>query len=303
MHSPFWLDRTLRPTRSVCQTLNMSCGSLVTYNGCRTHGTSLGCTPLWDKRKLMTAQLSEHEGGIRIVPVGDAALLAEFGTTVDPDVNERVLSLDRVLALSAMNSDGHSAILETVPTYRSLLIHYDPLIADFATLADVVRRLSLRPLTAAAASRHWRIPVVYGGEFGIDLADVAKRAEMSEDEVVRRHTAVTYRVYMLGFLPGFSYLGGLDPKIATPRRDDPRLITPSGTISIGGIQAGIQCLEGPSGWHLLGRTPVRTYHPTRDPMFLIEPGDRVSFFQLPASEWRSLDQSAADGALVAEQVS
>jgi KipI family sensor histidine kinase inhibitor len=151
--------------------------------------------------------------------------------------------------------------------------------------------------------RRWRVPVVYGGAFGIDLEDVARARGLSTDEVVRLHTGGDYYVAMLGFLPGFAYLAGLDPKLATPRRHEPRMVTPSGTISIGGVQAGIQCLESPTGWHLLGRTPVRTYHPNREPVFLMEPGDAVTFYAVDSSEWDALDAAADAGEPVAELVS
>jgi 5-oxoprolinase (ATP-hydrolysing) subunit B len=107
---------------------------------------------------------------------------------------------------------------------------------------------------------------------------------------------------MLGFLPGFAYLAGLDPRLATPRRLDPRTVTPAGTISIGGVQAGVQCLEAPSGWHLLGRTPVRTYHPRRDPVFLVEPGDAVTFYAIDQREWTALDAAAEAGEPIAELI-
>jgi KipI family sensor histidine kinase inhibitor len=123
---------------------------------------------------------------------------------------------------------------------------------------------------------------------------------MTTEEVIRLHTGGDYYVAMLGFLPGFAYLAGLDPKLATPRRDDPRTVTPAGTISIGGVQAGVQCLEGPSGWHLLGRTPVRTYHPRREPVFLIEPGDAVTFHAIDQREWAALDRAAEAGEPIAE---
>lgn len=233
----------------------------------------------------------------RLIPCGDAAIAVEFGSEIDPEISDRVLALDHALATAP-----HPAMRETVPTYRSLLVYYDPLIAGFEAMARFIQELAQHLQPGLAAGRHWRVPVVYGDDFGIDLASVAQRAGMSEAEVVRRHTAGRYRVYMLGFLPGFSYLGGLDPLLATPRRDDPRLVTPSGTISIGGIQAGIQCLEGPSGWHLLGRTPVRTYHPKRAPMFLIAPGDEVTFVAIPADAWPALDAAADAGDPVAEVI-
>ncbi len=137
---------------------------------------------------------------------------------------------------------------------------------------------------------------------GIDLDDVARARGLSTEEVIRLHTGGDYYVAMLGFLPGFAYLAGLDPKLATPRRDDPRTVTPAGTISIGGVQAGVQCLEGPSGWHLLGRTPVRTYHPRREPVFLIEPGDAVTFHAIDQREWDALDRAAEAGEPMAELV-
>ena len=120
--------------------------------------------------------------------------------------------------------------------------------------------------------------------------------------MIRKHSAPAYRVYMMGFLPGFAYLGGLDPSLAISRRENPRLKTPAGTISIGGIQALVASLEAPSGWHLLGRTPVRNFMAKRDPVFILDAGDRVKFEPIPASEWPRLDAAAAEGALVAEVI-
>lgn len=231
----------------------------------------------------------------RIVPCSEAALVVEFGDAIDEATNSKVLALD--LALAQANVAG---VIETVPTYRSLLVHYDPLLLSFADLSARLRPLASSAPAERGSRRRWRVPVVYGGEYGIDLDDVAKARGMTTDEVVRLHTGGDYYVAMLGFLPGFAYLAGLDPRIATPRRDDPRAVTPAGTISIGGVQAGIQCLPGPSGWHLLGRTPVRTYHPRRDPVFLIEPGDAVSFHAVAAREWAALDRAAKAGEPIAE---
>ncbi|HEU4517872.1 MAG TPA: allophanate hydrolase subunit 1, partial [Microvirga sp.] len=172
----------------------------------------------------------------RILPCGDTALAVEFGTVVDPRLNARVLALDGRLA-------GIPGIVEAVPTYRSLLVHYDPAATDFATLSaalvDRARDLPDEP----REGRLWRVPVVYGGAFGIDLDEVAARHRIPPAELVRRHAAPTYRVYMIGFVPGYAYLGGLDPSIATPRRENPRLRVPAGTISIGGIQAVVASIE------------------------------------------------------------
>ena len=231
----------------------------------------------------------------RLLAAGDAALVVEFGEVIDPALNARVLALDAKTA-------GLSGVVETVPTYRSLLVHYDPTATDFRTLGDALLGLSEGLSDAPAEGRLWRIPVVYGGDFGIDLESVAAHHGIATDELIRRHSAPVYRVYMMGFLPGFAYLGGLDPTIAISRRESPRLKTPAGTISIGGIQALVASIEAPSGWHLLGRTPVRNFMAGRDPVFLLAPGDRVSFEPVPASRWNALDRAAAAGDPVAEPI-
>ncbi len=231
----------------------------------------------------------------RLLPSGDAAITVEFGRSIDPEVNRRVLALDRTMALEAV-----PGVTEAVPTYRSLLVHYDPVQIGFAELSEKILALAQRPVPAAAAARRWRVPVVYGGDYGIDLDDVARAHGLTTEEIVARHAGGDYRVAMIGFTPGFAYLSGLDPSIATPRRESPRTETPPGTISIGGVQACVQCLAAPSGWHLLGRTPVRTFHPHRDPVFLMEPGDAVTFHAIPAREFEAFDRAAARGETVAE---
>jgi KipI family sensor histidine kinase inhibitor len=231
----------------------------------------------------------------RLLTCGDSALVVEFGNSIDPELNRRVLAFDALIAQEKV-----TGIRETVPTYRSLLVHYDPTVVGYAELGGKLMDFATRKGLPSRKGRHWRVPVVYGGEFGIDLEAVAKRAELTPEEVIARHSGADYRVYMLGFLPGFTYLGGLDPRLATPRRQEPRLEAPAGMIAIGGIQTGIQCIAAPSGWNILGRTPVRTYHPGRDPIFLIEPGDHVTFFPVPASEWDALDRASEAGEIVAE---
>jgi KipI family sensor histidine kinase inhibitor len=233
----------------------------------------------------------------RILPSGDTALTVEFGSVIDPEINRRVLSLDRAVA-----RENITGVVETVPTYRSLLVHYNPVAVGFQELSKALLKLANLPADTAPAMRRWRIPVVYGGEFGADLDDVARAHKMTTDEVVARHCKNEYLVAMIGFTPGFAYLSGLDPSIATPRRENPRTETPAGTISIGGAQACVQCLAAPSGWHLLGRTPVRTFHPKREPVFLLEPGDRINFHAIDASEFDSLDKAAERGEPVAELV-
>lgn len=231
-------------------------------------------------------------------PCGDCALTIDLGNEIDERLNIAVLALDARVA-----RDKPVGVIETIPTYRSLFVAYDPVLTDFQVLADWLLNAARQPVEAVKAGRIWRFPVCYGGEFGVDLPFVAQKSGLSEAEVVHRHVGSTYRIYMMGFLPGFTYLGGLDPALAVARRDDPRLTSPTGTISIGGIQTGIQCLASPTGWHLIGRTPARSYDPARSRVFFLEPGDQVRFFTVSPEEFSALEQRAAAGDLVAEEVS
>ncbi|KJC60113.1 allophanate hydrolase [Bradyrhizobium sp. LTSPM299] len=233
----------------------------------------------------------------RLLPSGDSAITVEFSRTIDEAANRRVLALDRFIAAEPI-----AGITETVPTYRSLLVHYDPVQIDFGTLGEQLLARAEQALPTAAGTRRWRIPVAYGGEHGADLEDVAKTLNTTPDDIVARHVAGDYRVAMIGFTPGWSYLSGLETFLHMPRRQNPRLLTPAGTVSIGGIQTGVQCLAGPSGWHLLGRTAVRTYQLHRDPIFLLEPGDAITFTAIDAKTFADQDRAAEAGAFIAELV-
>ena len=234
----------------------------------------------------------------RLLPSGDSAVTVEFSRSIDDAANQRVLALDRSLRDAAVEG-----VTEAVPTYRSLLVHYDPVKIDFDTLGAKLLALAAVPTKETAAkARRWRVPVNYGGENGIDLEDVAKHFNTTPDTIVARHVGGQYRVAMIGFSPGWSYLSGLDKSLHMSRRQSPRIMTPGGTISIGGVQTGIQCLAAPSGWHLLGRTPVRTYQLHRDPIFLLEPGDHVTFFPIDAKTFAEQDKAAERGDIIAELV-
>jgi KipI family sensor histidine kinase inhibitor len=231
----------------------------------------------------------------RLLPSGDSAITVEFSRSIDDVANQRVLALDRTLARQPI-----IGVTETVPTYRSLLVHYDAVQIDFDKLSEKLASLAQLPVPSITSTRRWRIPVVYGGEHGIDLEDVARTLKTTPDDIVARHVAGDYRVAMIGFTPGWSYLSGLPDSLRMSRRLNPRLLTPAGTISIGGVQAGVQCLAGPSGWHLLGRTAVRTYQLHRDPIFLLEPGDRVTFLAVDPKTFAEQDRAAEAGEIVAE---
>ena len=233
----------------------------------------------------------------RRVAVGDAALLIEFGDTIDPLSGRRVRSLARHLA-----AVGLAGLSEIVPTYRSLLLRFDPEELERVDLAREVERGLLLPVPEEEPGRHWRVPVVYGGAFGVDLEDFAAFHGMSASALIDRHVRGKYRVAMIGFQPGFAYLSGLPPALARSRREEPRMRTPAGSVSVGGIQAAVASVEAPSGWHLLGRTPARLFMPGRDPSFLLQAGDTVSFEPVAPEAWPELDARAAAGELVAERL-
>lgn len=233
----------------------------------------------------------------RFLFAGDSAVVVEFGEAIAPDANARVLSLDAAVRAARM-----TGVVETVPTYRSLLIQIDPLAIDFDRFRADVLRLAAAASDHVTPGRRWSVPVVYGGDYGLDLEETAARHKMSAAKLIEIHAGAIYRVYAIGFMPGYTYLGGLDPRIHTSRRMDPRLMTPSGTISIGGIQALVAGAAMPSGWHLLGRTPVRTFDATRTPPVLFEPGDEVVFQPIDASRWDDLDRRAANGEPIADVV-
>lgn len=233
----------------------------------------------------------------RLLACGDAAISVEFGDAVDPALNARVLALDAALAAAPF-----AGVIETVPTYRSLLVLFDPVTTDIAGLERHLLALAGRTGQDAAPPRRWRVPVIYGGAFGLDLEALGARHSLAPAELVRRHADAVYRVYMIGFLPGFAYLGGLDPALHTPRRTEPRAVIPAQSISIGGAQSAIGSVEGPSGWHLIGRTPVRAFMRGRDPVFLFAAGDEIIFEPIDAAEWAGLDARAAAGEPLARQV-
>ncbi len=226
--------------------------------------------------------------------LGDTALSVDFGNRIDDVILRRVLALDAELARLAP-----PGVVETVPTYRSLLVVLDPLTADIAALRAVLADLAVAELPEQGRSRVWELPVVYGEECGEDLENVARHCGMSAEAVVSMHCEPEYTVAMIGFLPGFCYLSGLDAKLAVPRRPTPRPRIPPSSVSIGGAQTAIGSVAGPSGWHLIGRTPVRPFDPDRNPAFLFGPGDRIRLVPVPGSDWAELDARAEAGALVA----
>lgn len=232
---------------------------------------------------------------IRIKPAGDSALVVEFEERIDPAVSARVLDLDRAVLAASL-----PGVLETLPTYRTLLLRLDPLASDVEAIAATVADLAAKSRGDARPGRIWRIPVAYGGAHGEDLEAVAAAKQMTPAEVIALHSGVVYHCYMLGFVPGYAYLGGLDPRLHFSRRVNPRLKVPAGTIAIGGQQAAVQSIEAPSGWHLLGRTPERLFDMRRKTPFLIQPGERVRFVAITPTRFEELDARAEKGEIVTE---
>jgi KipI family sensor histidine kinase inhibitor len=226
----------------------------------------------------------------RALACGDCGISIEFGDEISTSLNDRVLALDR--ALTDAMPDG---LIETVPTYRSLMIHYDPVVADFEALRDQALGLASKLSASALAGRLIEIPVCYEGQYGADLAFVAERLGLDVGEVVQRHTAPEYRVYMLGFQPGFAYLGGLDPSLSLPRHVKPRFGAPAGTISIAAGQCALHSVDGPSGWHWLGCTPIRAIATGTGAHVAIEPGDRIKFRAVTERAFGQLSRAALAG--------
>ncbi len=228
----------------------------------------------------------------RFLPAGDTALVVEFGNEVDRAVSDQVIAL-----ADAIDAAVIPGVVELVPTFRSLMIHYDPLRLDATDLQAAVEPLLGGKGAVSHRARLFTLPVAYGGDLGPDLAEVAERTGHSQEDVIRLHAAVTYHVYTLGFLPGYPYMGDGPAELALPRRQTPRLRVPMGSVCIAFRQAGIYSLESPGGWHLLGRTPVRLFDTRREDAVLLAPGDKIRFEPVSHDTFRQLAAEAAAGHL------
>ncbi len=226
----------------------------------------------------------------RYRPMGDGALSVEFANAISPAVNRRVRAL-----LAALDAWAPPGLLDLVPAYRTLLIVYDPLALPYAMLLERLRALETGAEWGEPPQRRVVIPVAYGGEFGPDLADVAAHTGLAPDDVIARHSAARYLVYFLGFSPGFPYLGGLDPALATPRLPQPRKRVPAGAVAIGGEQTGVYPAATPGGWRIIGRTPLRLYDPAAADPVLLRPGDELRFQPIDAAEFAALGEGIATG--------
>ncbi|TVT51008.1 MAG: 5-oxoprolinase subunit PxpB [Denitromonas halophila] len=238
---------------------------------------------------------------MRILDFGDAALTVEFGDAIDPALQARVNALD--VAIERARAAGQlGGVIETVPTFRSLTVVYDPLLTRRATLEAALSELiDAADHAPVGDGRHWRLPACYGGAFGPDLADVAAATNLTPEAVIDAHSATEYVVYMLGFLPGFPFMGDVPAALQLPRRSEPRLRVPPGSIAIANGLTAIYPWESPGGWHLLGRCPVPLFDATRDAPALLAAGDRVRFTPVSVDEFDRLDAELKAGRLDPQQ--
>lgn len=224
----------------------------------------------------------------RIIPVSDSALLIEFGDAIDYEINGRVYALQREIEAS----DIREAVDEFIPSYRSLLVEYDASKYSHREMQDRVAGLVERT-TAEVGSvggtddETHQIPVAYGGEYGPDLETVAEHAGLSTDEVIAIHSGTDYHVFMLGFAPGFPYLGGMDERIACPRLATPRTVVPAGSVGIAEAQTGVYPNASPGGWQLIGQTPLALFDVGADPPAVMLPGTKVNFVPITHEEYEA----------------
>lgn len=234
---------------------------------------------------------------IRTLNQGDTGLIVVFGNTIDRQTAARVTHADRLLR-DEIRAGKLQGIVEAVPTYCSLTVIFDPLSLPRRKLEEQLLRLLDHDLDAAGEpARAWQLPVCYDPEYGPDLETVAHTKRLTPEEVVALHTGRTYCVYMIGFLPGFPYLGDLDPALQMPRREDPRVRVPQGSVAITGLQTAIYPWESPGGWQLLGRCPLPLFDAWQPQPALLAQGDQVAFQRISKAEYHKLHAAATAGTL------
>ena len=234
-----------------------------------------------------------------ISPVGDRAISIDFGQVIDPKINRHIRqTIERIKELQL---DG---IIELVPTYCALLVEYDAMLYSYSDICNIIEPTLEEDMTDTRNELVTvvEVPTVYGGEFGPDLSFVATHNHLSEDEVVSIHSGTDYLVYMLGFIPGFTYLGGMDPRIATPRLSSPRTLIPAGSVGIAGEQTGTYPSDSPGGWQIIGRTTVTMYDMSKAQAALLNAGDYVRYVPIDKSEFHRIKSLGSDYVPVIREV-
>ena len=226
-----------------------------------------------------------------ISPVGDRAISIDFGQVIDPIINRHIRqTIERIKELQL------EGIIELVPTYCALLVEYDAMLYSYSEICNIIEPTLEEGManTINELVTVVEVPTVYGGEFGPDLSFVASHNHLSEDEVISIHSGTDYLVYMLGFIPGFTYLGGMDPRIATPRLSSPRTLIPAGSVGIAGEQTGTYPSDSPGGWQIIGRTPVTMYDMSKKQAALLSAGDYVRYVPIDEAEYNRIKALGAD---------
>ncbi|KKY01726.1 allophanate hydrolase [Paraclostridium benzoelyticum] len=215
---------------------------------------------------------------------GDKSIVVEFGDIIDEEINRKVINLMKSIEKSSLSD----YIYEMIPTYRSLMIIYNPLKIAFNNLINTVKDMeSNLEILEKHEKNIVKVPVLYGNDFGPDIETVAKHNGLKIEDVIKLHSEAEYLVYMLGFTPGFTYLGGMNNKLETPRLANPRVKIPEGSVGIAGKQTGVYPIESPGGWQLIGRTPIKLYDPKRENPILLKAGDYVKFIPITKDEFNN----------------
>lgn len=223
---------------------------------------------------------------IKFLTAGDSAIVMEFGNTIEKEINAKIFAV--VENLKEKKIDG---ILDILPTYRSILINYDPVKISYGEMVEILNGLGKSNKDNKSDEvRLIEIPTLYGREYGPDIEFVAENANLSVDEVIKIHSGTDYLVYMMGFMPGFTYLGGLDERIVTPRLKSPRLKIEPGSVGIAANQTGMYPLESPGGWQLIGRTPLKLYDDTKEPPVFIQAGDYIRYVPITKEEYDKIEK-------------
>lgn len=227
---------------------------------------------------------------VRYLVSGDCSVCVEFGNEISPEINKKIRAFK-----IAIEKSGIQGIVETIPTYRSLLVYYKPEIIGFQAITEEFEKLmgSLDNIEIPPPSVI-EIPVLYGGEMGPDIENVAEHNKKTVEEVIKIHTSEEYLIYMIGFIAGFPYLGGMSKEIATPRLKSPRVKIDGGSVGIAGEQTGIYPVDSPGGWQLIGRTPLKLYDAEREKPVLLEAGQYIRFKAISQEEYDRLEKEVAN---------
>lgn len=242
--------------------------------------------------------MNEYLKNVKMFVASEYGLVVEFGTVISPKVNALAQQLTRLLLGKKIQG-----IIEVIPTYRSVMVNFDPLcitrLALSASIQETIGEMNIEEIKKLSA-RVVYIPVCYGGVLGPDLEFVARHTELSTKEVIKIHTSKPYLVYMLGFSPGFPYLGGMSDKIAVPRQDELRPKIPAGSVGIGRNQTGFYPVESSGGWRLIGRTPIKAFNPSNVNPFLFSAGDYLQFVDITIDEYFAIRREVEVGMYIPE---